>query len=45
VLCETAYERFVRYRQTYVGHYFRTLYNIIKFIASSEAENKKFTSI
>jgi hypothetical protein len=41
VLCVTAYERFVKYRQTYVGHYFRTLYNIIKFIASSEAENKQ----
>ena len=41
VLCETAYERFVKYRQTHVGHYFRTLFNIIKFIATSDVGNKR----
>ena len=39
-LCNEAYERFVAYRQTHVGHYFRTLYNIIKFIAANEIANK-----
>jgi hypothetical protein len=34
---------FSEYRQTDVGHYFRTLYNIVKFIASSDSdiENKQ----
>ena len=41
VLCVEAYERFFRYRQTYTGHYFRLMYNIVKFIATSEAENKQ----
>jgi Putative phage abortive infection protein len=36
-----AYERFVNYRQTHVGYYFRTLYNIIKFIATSDVANKQ----
>ena len=40
-LCVTAYEEFARLRQTLVGHYFRTLYNIVKFIATSEVENKQ----
>lgn len=40
-LCVTAYEEFVGLRQTLVGHYFRTLYNIVKFIAGSEVENKQ----
>lgn len=40
-LCVAAYERFVAYRQTYVGHYFRTLCNIIKFISTSEVGNKQ----
>lgn len=41
-LCISAYDRFAAHRQTHVGHYFRTLYNIIKFIATSEVENKQF---
>ena len=40
-LCREAYERLVAYRQSDLGHYFRTLYNIIKFIANSEVENKQ----
>ena len=40
-LCKGSYERFVLSRQMYVGHCFRTLYNIIKFIVNSEAENKQ----
>lgn len=40
-LCVTAYEAFARDRQALVGHYFRTLYNIVKFIAASEVENKQ----
>jgi Putative phage abortive infection protein len=41
ILCVTAYEEFVGHRQALVGHYFRTLYNIVKFIATSEVENKQ----
>lgn len=37
-LCMSAYETFAVDRQTYVGHYFRTLYNIIKFIETSKVE-------
>jgi len=40
-LCATAYDHFVNSRQAFVGHYFRTLYNIVKFIATSEVENKQ----
>ena len=40
-LCVTAYEQFAGSRQAFVGHYFRTLYNIVKFIATSEVENKQ----
>lgn len=37
----TAYERFSRYRQSAVGHYFRTLYNIVKFVDNSAVEDKQ----
>lgn len=37
-LCMCAYETFAQSRQAYVGHYFRTLYNIIKFIETSKVE-------
>lgn len=40
-LCVSAYDRFADSRQAHVGHYFRTLYNIVKFIATSEVENKQ----
>lgn len=40
-LCNLAYVEFARRRQADVGHYFRTLYNIIKFIASSDIEPKQ----
>lgn len=42
LLCNDAYIRFARSRQVHVGHYFRTLYNIIKFVSNSEVENKQF---
>jgi Putative phage abortive infection protein len=41
VLCVTAYELFAGNRQALVGHYFRTLYNIVKFIGSSKVENQQ----
>lgn len=41
VLCKGSYDRFAGSRQIYVGHYFRTLYNIIKFVANSEVGNKQ----
>ena len=40
-VCLAAYEEFSGVRQALVGHYFRTLYNIVKFIATSEVENKQ----
>lgn len=40
-LCVTAYEAFAGHRQAFVGHYFRTLYNIVKFITTSEVDNKQ----
>jgi Putative phage abortive infection protein len=40
-LCATAYDHFFNSRQGFVGHYFRTLYNIVKFIMTSEVENKQ----
>lgn len=39
-ICIEAYQRFANYRQTSVGHYFRTLYNIVKFIDRSEVGEK-----
>lgn len=40
-LCVEAYDRFADQRQASVGHYFRTLYNIIKFIETSDVANKQ----
>lgn len=40
-LCREVYERFADSRQSDVGHYYRTMYNIVKFIATSEVENKQ----
>jgi len=40
-LCLAAYERFAGYRQEAVGHYFRTFYNIVKFIDKSQIEDKQ----
>ena len=40
-LCLAAYERFADYRQESVGHYFRTFYNIVKFIEKSQVEDKQ----
>lgn len=40
-LCVSAYDRFADSKQAHVGHYFRTLYNIVKFIAASEVDNKQ----
>jgi Putative phage abortive infection protein len=40
-LCVDAYNHFADYRQMAVGHYFRTLYNIVKFIDRSPVEDKQ----
>jgi hypothetical protein len=40
-LCIAAYDRFANYRQVAVGHYFRTFYNIVKFIDNSPIEDKQ----
>jgi hypothetical protein len=40
-LCISAYDRFANYRQTDVGHYFRTMYNIIKFVENSQIKDKQ----
>ncbi len=40
-LCVAAYDQFTRDRQVSVGHYFRTLYNIVKFVDKSHVENKQ----
>lgn len=40
-LCNVTYAGFTRHRQSDVGHYFRTLYNVIKFIATSDIEPKQ----
>jgi hypothetical protein len=36
-----AFAAFYSYRQIYIDHYFRTLYHIIRFVDSSEVENKQ----
>jgi len=41
-LIEFAYKKFYHSYQSDVGHYFRTLYNIIKFVHRSDVENKSF---
>ncbi|HIF50484.1 MAG TPA: hypothetical protein EYQ42_02955 [Thiotrichaceae bacterium] len=38
------YEKFYEEHQVELGHYFRYLYNIFKFIKNSEIENKRFYS-
>lgn len=40
-MCVAAYDRFAAYRHAVVGHYFRTLYIIIKFIEDSDVEDKQ----
>lgn len=39
VLCMIAYQRFANYRQSDIGHYFRTFYNIVKFIEKSQIKD------
>lgn len=39
--CIAAYDAFANYRQVVVGHYFRTFYNIVKFIDKSSIEDKQ----
>ena len=41
-LINIAYSEFYKSRQGELGHYFRTLYNIIKFIKQSDVKNKSF---
>lgn len=41
---EGAYEAFNRKNSAQLGHYFRTIYNIIKFIDSSDLNDKRFYS-
>jgi uncharacterized membrane protein len=46
VIIEDAYEAFFLERQADVGHYFRNLYTVFKFVDRSAIENKKhYTSI
>ena len=40
-ICEKAYLIYYQYHQSDLGHYFRNLYHIFKFIKKSEIENKK----
>ena len=40
-LCNAAYDAFADYRQVVVGHYFRTFYNIVKFVDRSPIEDKQ----
>jgi hypothetical protein len=39
--CIAAYDAFANYRQVVVGHYFRTFYNIVKFVDRSPIEDKQ----
>lgn len=41
LLCQRAHELFGDSRQSLVGHYFRTLYNIAKFIDTSDISDKQ----
>lgn len=43
-ILEGAYAKFWNARQQEVGHYFRYLYTIFKFVKTSEIEDKKFYS-
>ncbi len=40
-LCQSVYKEFGGSRQSLVSHYFRTLYNIVKFIDTSDIGNKQ----
>jgi hypothetical protein len=45
-ICEKSYRIYYQYHQSDLGHYFRNLYHIFKFIKKSEIENKKrYTSL
>lgn len=39
---QAAYEAFYQEHNSELGHYFRTIYNIVKFVDRSEMENKNF---
>lgn len=40
-LCIAAYDAFADHKQVVIGHYFRTFYNIVKFIDKSPIEDKQ----
>jgi hypothetical protein len=45
-LCEKSYQEYYENHQSDLGHYFRNLYHIFKFIKNSEVKNKKsYTSL
>ena len=45
-LCEKSYQEYYKNHQSDLGHYFRNLYHIFKFIKHSEVDNKKrYTSL
>lgn len=41
-LLETAYSDFYQQRQSVIGHYFRNLYNIVRFVKESRIKDKYF---
>lgn len=41
-IIDQAYARFYSKNQSDVGHYFRTLYNLVKFVDRSSVEDKRF---
>lgn len=41
-IIEDEYESFYKANQSDLGHYFRTIYNLIKFVDVSDIKNKKF---
>ncbi|HRH68487.1 MAG TPA: putative phage abortive infection protein [Flavobacteriales bacterium] len=42
LIVDQAYDEFFKRYQSDLGHYFRTLYNIIKFVDTSETANQKY---
>ena len=45
-LCDKSYQEYYENHQSDLGHYFRNLYHIFKFIKNTELENKKrYTSL
>ncbi len=40
-LVEKSYEKFYEAHQSDVGHYFRTLYNLVKFVHKSDVQDKR----